>query len=250
MTNSAPFVSCLLAAPADRETFGFVRALNSGEIVVCEREASAAALDLALSREFSVVCWFVDPRSAAAPLAIARLAESHVPVVALVDDAAPWLIVEAMGAGADACIDIKSDARVVVAQLRAVLRRRGAYDSSAPEFSGLLQVGDLSVDVDRCEVQRAGRFVALTATEFKILEYMARNSGRVLKPHEILNAVGGSYEYLPREAQDVFKVYVRRIRRKLEPNENEPRYLVTVRGFGYRLEGGDASVARRSMATA
>jgi DNA-binding response OmpR family regulator len=67
---------------------------------------------------------------------------------------------------------------------------------------------------------------------------MARNSGRVLKPHEILNAVTNDYQYLPREAQDVFKVYVRRIRRKLELSEDEPRYLVTVRGFGYRLEGG------------
>ena len=66
---------------------------------------------------------------------------------------------------------------------------------------------------------------------------MARHSGRVLHPHEILNAVTADYEYLPREAQDVFKVYVRRIRRKLEPVEHEPRYLVTVRGFGYRLEG-------------
>ena len=77
---------------------------------------------------------------------------------------------------------------------------------------------------------------------------MARNSGRVLKPHEILNAVSSDYEYLPREAQDVFKVYVRRIRRKLEPNETEPSYLVTVRGFGYRLEGGSRAPAAGSTA--
>ncbi|MBK6319547.1 MAG: winged helix-turn-helix domain-containing protein [Dehalococcoidia bacterium] len=99
-------------------------------------------------------------------------------------------------------------------------------------------------------MQRAGTFVALTASEFRIVEYMARHSGRVLKSHEVLNAVSSDYEYLPREAQDVFKVYVRRIRRKLEPNESEPRYLVTVRGFGYRLEGGVPSPsALRSAAT-
>ncbi|MEJ5220508.1 MAG: winged helix-turn-helix domain-containing protein, partial [Tepidiforma sp.] len=101
----------------------------------------------------------------------------------------------------------------------------------------------LVVDVDRCEVQRGGMVVPLTAAEFRIVEYMARNSGRVLKPHEILNAVSDDYRYLPREAQDVFKVYVRRIRRKLEPNEEAPQYLVTVRGFGYRLEGGRERVA-------
>lgn len=114
---------------------------------------------------------------------------------------------------------------------------------------GVLQVGDLVVDVDRCEVERGGAFVPLTASEFRILEYMARNAGRVLRPQEILNAVSGDYEYLPREAQDVFKVYVRRIRRKLEVSEDNPQYLVNVRGFGYRLEGGSGGTrARRAAA--
>jgi len=249
MTNRAPFVSCLLVAPAGCETLHLVRALHTGDVAVLEREPHAATLQLALSREFSVVAWYVDSRSAASTMAIARLAGLSIPVIALVDDAEPALVADALAAGADACLDINSDPRVIAAQVRAVLRRCGAYDSSAQEVSGLLQVGDLSVDVDRCEVQRAGTFVALTATEFKIVEYMARHCGRVLKPHEILNATGSSYEYLPREAQDVFKVYVRRIRRKLEPNEDEPRYLLTVRGFGYRLEGGRPAPSVRSVAT-
>ena len=115
-------------------------------------------------------------------------------------------------------------------------------------MSGALQIGDLSVDVDRCEVERAGRYVPLTATEFRIVEHMARNPGRVLRPHEILNAVSDDYQYLPREAQEVFKVYVRRIRKKLEPGEAEPRYLVNVRGFGYRLEGGERTRGERLAA--
>ncbi len=105
------------------------------------------------------------------------------------------------------------------------------------------------VDVDRCEVERGGVFIPLTASEFRILEYMARNAGRVLRPHEILNAVSEEYEYLPREAQEVFKVYVRRIRRKLEVSEDDPQYLVNVRGFGYRLEGGSTGArSRRAVA--
>lgn len=82
-----------------------------------------------------------------------------------------------------------------------------------------------------------GTVYPLTASEFRIVEYMARRTGRVVSQHEVLNAVSDEFEYRPREAQGV-KVYVRRIRRKLEPIEAEPRYLVTVRGFGYRLEGG------------
>jgi DNA-binding response OmpR family regulator len=216
---------------------------------VLEREPNSAALELARSREFDLVAWFVEPRSASGLVSLAELSQHSIPVIALFGQLDPGLVAESLGAGADACLALDADPRVVVAQARAVLRRAGAYDSLEADVSGLLQVGDLSVDVDRCEVQRAGAFVALTASEFRILEYMARNQGRVLKPHEILNAVTTDYDYLPREAQDVFKVYVRRIRRKLEPDENVPRYLVTVRGFGYRLEGGRIAPALRMAAT-
>lgn len=233
------FESCLLVAPYEASTRGFVRALHEGGMAVLEREPGKPALALACSGEFTAVAWFVGPRSVTAPLAIVELAAAGVPIVAVHAGGSAELIAECLLAGADACLDLAADARVIVAQLRAVLRRHGAYDGGAAEESGLLQVGDLTVDVDRCEVQRAGAHVALTASEFRIVEYMARHSGRVLRPHEILNAVTADYEYLPREAQDVFKVYVRRIRRKLEPVEHEPRYLVTVRGFGYRLEGGN-----------
>jgi DNA-binding response OmpR family regulator len=232
------FQSCLVVAPHDVSTRGFVRALHSAGIAVLEREPGQPALALGRTGEFALVAWFIDPRSASAPLAIVELSVSGVPVVALHRDGSPELVAESLTAGAHAYMDIEADERVIVAQVRAVLRRSGAYDVVSTELGGLLQVGDLTVDVDRCEVQRAGTYVALTASEFRIVEYMARNSGRVLRPHEILNAVTSDYQYLPREAQDVFKVYVRRIRRKLEQNENEPTYLVTVRGFGYRLEGG------------
>lgn len=75
---------------------------------------------------------------------------------------------------------------------------------------------------------------------------MARNAGCVLRPDEILNAVSEECEYRLREAQDVFKVYARRIRRKLEPRKRSPRYLVTVRGLGYRLEGGGRRAGRET----
>lgn len=248
-TARSSFVSCLLVAPSDAGTLGFVRALHGGGIAVLERDPRHSALQLALAGEFHVVAWMVDPRSATGPLAIAELAAAGIPVIGLHDSNDAALIADMLSAGAHACLDLNADGRVVAAQVRAVLRRAGAYDAMTAEVSGLLQVGDLCVDVDRCEVQRAGAFVALTASEFRIIEYMARNSGRVLKPHEILNAVSSDYEYLPREAQDVFKVYVRRIRRKLELDEIEPRYLVTVRGFGYRLEGGSVAPSVRRAAT-
>lgn len=249
--EESSFASCLLVAPPDVGTLGFVRALHQGGFAVLERDPEHGALQLARTREFSVIAWFIDPRSSSSVLAVQQLTFEGIPVVAVLQPADPGLVAEILVAGAHACLELEADARVVVAQVRSVLRRAGRYDKAAAEVSGLLQVGDLTVDMDRCEVQRAGEFVGLTASEFRIVEYMARNNGRVLKPHEILNSVSSDYEYLPREAQDVFKVYVRRIRRKLEPNENEPSYLVTVRGFGYRLEGGRRSpVAGRTAITA
>jgi DNA-binding response OmpR family regulator len=246
-TPSRAFQSCLLVTSPGASTLPVVRALHSAGIAVLERLSDSATVSLATSGEFDLVAWVCD--EADSHLALARVSHANIPAIALLSEATPARAAACLGAGADACLQLDADALLVVAQARAVLRRRGVYDGQPAEISGLLMVGDLTVDVDRCEVQRAGRFVALTASEFRIVEFMARNSGRVLRPHEILNAVSDDYEYLPREAQDVFKVYVRRIRRKLEPSEAEPRYLITVRGFGYRLEGGSMSPARQSAAT-
>lgn len=236
-------------APRGVSTLQAVRALHAGGFAVLERPCDRSALAMAVSREFDLVAWLCGPAAGSHVAALRTLAAANVALIALLPDATPSAVAACLEAGADACLQLDAEERLVVAQAHAVLRRKAAVEGPAVEDYGLLQVGDLTVDVDRCEVERAGMFVALTASEFRIVEYMARNAGRVLRPHEILNAVSEDYEYLPREAQEVFKVYARRIRRKLEPSEHNPQYLVTVRGFGYRLEGGPAARTRRSAAT-
>lgn len=227
-----------------------VRALHSAGIAVLERAPSSTTLTMALSGEFDFVAWLCEPDPGAPGEAFRAITASGAPVIALLAEVTPALASDYLTAGADACLQLDADPRLVVAQAHAVLRRRSPGISDSSPYCGVLKVGDLTVDVDRCEVERGGEFIALTAAEFRIVAHMARNAGRVLRPHEILNAVSDEYEYLPREAQEVFKVYVRRIRRKLEPDEREPRYLVTARGFGYRLEGGaerSARIGGRSM---
>jgi DNA-binding response OmpR family regulator len=225
-----------------------IRALHTAGIAVLERAPGDGTLTLALSGEFDVVAWYVAPDDGTDAGVLARLAAARIPTVALLTQPTPSLASSCLDAGADACLQLDADAMLIVAQVHAVIRRHaGTGDQQAADL-GVLQVGDLTVDVDRCEVERGGTFVPLTASEFRILEYMARNAGRVLRPHEILNAVSGDYEYLPREAQEVFKVYVRRIRRKLEVSEDDPQYLVNVRGFGYRLEGGSGAARVRRAA--
>lgn len=230
-----PFRSVLLLAPHNADTLGFVRALHGGSFAVLERDLNDASLRMADSGEFDLVAVYC-PAGEPVPGAVATLAARRIPLLAVVPEATARVAAGCLSAGADACLAASADDLLVVAQANAVLRRHGVMDEAG--IPGILQVGDLTVDVNRCEVERDGAFVPLTASEFRIIEYMARNAGRVLRPHEILNATSDEYEYLPRDAQEVFKVYVRRIRRKLEDSVDEPRYLVTVRGFGYRLEGG------------
>lgn len=244
-----PFKSCLLVAESGVDTLPAIRALHGAGIAVLERAPTEATLSLAVSGEFDIVAWHFEADDERLRPVLSRLAADKVACVTLLTQATPSLASLCLEAGADACLQLDTDAMLIVAQVRAVLRRHSPAGEQPLVDLGVLQVGDLVVDVDRCEVERGGVFVPLTASEFRILEYMARNAGRVLRPHEILNAVSEEYEYLPREAQEVFKVYVRRIRRKLEVSEENPQYLVNVRGFGYRLEGG-SGVTRTQRAVA
>lgn len=232
--------SCLVIAMSGADTLSFSRALHSAGIAVLERAPDSRTRLLAISNEFDLVAVVCEREAEESLELIGHLAEARKGLVALLETATSTAVSACLRAGADACLQLDADAGLVVAQVHAVLRHALPATVETLSSTGCLQVGNLTVDIDRCEVTRAGEFIPLTATEFRIVEYMARNPGRVLRPHEILNAVSEDYQYLPREAQEVFKVYVRRIRRKMEPIEQEPRYLITVRGFGYRLEGGEA----------
>jgi DNA-binding response OmpR family regulator len=232
-----------------QNTLHFVRALHGAGFAVLERVTSPAILEFALRGDFDLIAWATSREARFDTTHLSQVSQEGLALVALLGDASSDAVSACLMAGADACIQLDADERVVVAQVHAVLRRQSSHRAAPPPDLGLLQFGDLAVDSDRCEVARAGQYVPLTASEFRIVEFMARNTGKVLRPHEILNAVSDGYSYSPREAQDVFKVYARRIRRKLEPSEQEPRYLVTVRGFGYRLEGGEATAGQRQRAS-
>ncbi|GAB4328648.1 MAG: hypothetical protein Kow0010_12630 [Dehalococcoidia bacterium] len=249
MAAGRTFQSCLLVADRGTDTAGLTQAMYAAGFAVLQRRADPTTIRLACSTDFDLVLWHWDRDHTPA---LAQICGAGIPVIAILDEATTDAVSDSLLAGADACLQLDAEPRVVTAQVQAVLRKRVRPGNAkpAPKRSRILQIGDLRVDVDRCEVERAGEPVSLTPHEFRILEYMARNAGRVLKPHEILNAVTSDYEYLPREAQDVLKVAVRRIRRKIEPDEAEPQYLVTVRGFGYRLEGGNRrGTTRRTAAS-
>jgi DNA-binding response OmpR family regulator len=93
-------------------------------------------------------------------------------------------------------------------------------------------VGELELDVPRLRVELSGRGVLLTATEFGLLATMARQPGRVFTRAQLLDAIHGQALESYERAIDA---HVKNIRRKLEPDPRQPRYLLTVYGVGYRV---------------
>ena len=115
------------------------------------------------------------------------------------------------------------------ARIEAVLRR-----SAPPAVAAAPHVfGDMELDEVRCELRRGGVPVDLTAVEFKLLSAFVRNRGRVLSRQWLLDEVWADSECVDR----VVDTHVSNLRKKIEPEPAEPRYLVSLRGVGYRFDG-------------
>jgi DNA-binding response OmpR family regulator len=116
----------------------------------------------------------------------------------------------------------------LVARVRAVLRRGAA----APAGDGIIEAGDLTIDIPRMRVMRGDESIELTATEFQLLSTMARAPGRVFTRGQLLNAVHGVMVEAYERAIDA---HVKNIRRKLESPASDVQYIQTVHGVGYRF---------------
>jgi two-component system, OmpR family, KDP operon response regulator KdpE len=134
--------------------------------------------------------------------------------------------VAALDAGADDYVTKPFGIDELLARLRAALRR--ADTPSAP----IVELGDLTVDLERMLVTRGGEPVALTPTEFELLRLFVRNEGKLLTHPMILREVWG-----PNYGTEshYLHVYVSQLRRKIEPDPARPRFLLTEAGAGYRL---------------
>ena len=130
--------------------------------------------------------------------------------------------------GADDYIPKPFSPRELVARVKAVLRR-----FERPLAPGPIRVGEIEIDPVAMTLAVAGQFVTTTATEFRLLDYFARHLGRVFTRDQLLDSVWRDTSYVTPRSVDV---YVRRIREKIEPDPENPRYLKTVRGAGYRFE--------------
>ncbi|HBY08453.1 MAG TPA: DNA-binding response regulator [Chloroflexi bacterium] len=133
--------------------------------------------------------------------------------------------------GADDYITKPFSPRLVVAKVRAVLRRGG---TNQPEPQ-ILRLADIEVDLDAHIVSRAGAPIVLTPTEFGLLAAMIAQPGRAFNRLQLLEASQGSaYEGYER----TIDAHIKNLRAKLEPDPKKPRYIETVFGVGYRIARG------------
>ena len=154
--------------------------------------------------------------------------ESNVPIVMLTarDDEMDRVI--GLELGADDYVTKPFSPRELVARVRAVLRRTERADEPAD----VVRAGNVELDVPRMRVEVAGRAVDLTATEFELLATIARQPGRIFTRAQLLDALHGvAFESYER----AIDTHVKNLRRKLEPDPRQPRYILTVYGVGYRF---------------
>jgi DNA-binding response OmpR family regulator len=154
--------------------------------------------------------------------------KSTVPIMMLTARASEDDRVTGLDLGADDYVAKPFRPREVVARVQALLRRAPPQQSAPPPP---ITVGELEINCWGRSVHLRGQSVDLTATEFRILEVLARSPGRVFTREELLaRAFGPDYDGMDR----TIDVHVTNLRRKIETN-SEHRYIVTVHGVGYRL---------------
>jgi DNA-binding response OmpR family regulator len=154
--------------------------------------------------------------------------ESNVPIIMLTAKATEEDTLQGLDLGADDYVTKPFSPRELVARVRVMLRRAYAQEEPPEE----LHIGPLLIDFRAHEVWRDGELIDLTPKEFRLLETLAREPGRAFSRLELVRRVFGlDYEGFERTVD----VHMMNLRKKIEPSPNEPTYLQTVYGVGYKF---------------
>jgi len=160
-------------------------------------------------------------------------AKSEVPIIVLSVRGEERTKVEALDAGADDYVTKPFSVNELLARVRAALRRAAA--ARRPQEEQVIEIGDFRIDLGAHSVHVGGREARLTPKEFDLLVYLARHPGKVVTHRALLAAVWGATST---EQPEYLRVFVGHLRKKLEPDEKAPRYIVTEPWVGYRFNPG------------
>ena len=151
-----------------------------------------------------------------------------IPVIFLTASSDEFSVVTGLDMGADDYISKPFRPRELVSRIRNVLRRRMKHTS-------VVTLGELTIDTDRGSIHRNGQEVYLSALEYKLLLVFLQHRGQILSRDRLLEEIwdcAGDFV-----SDNTLTVYIKRLREKIEPDPQNPQYIRTVRGLGYRLEG-------------
>lgn len=158
----------------------------------------------------------------------ARSKKLGIPVIFLTASGDEYSVVTGLDMGADDYVSKPFRPRELVSRIRSVLRRTGKRQS-------VILLGDLVVDTDKGCVLRNGRDLYLSALEYRLMLVFVQHRGQTLTRDKLLEEIWDSAgDYV---GDNTLTVYIKRLREKIEPDPQNPRYIRTVRGMGYRLEG-------------
>ncbi len=203
---------------------------HAGFAVLTARDGRAALASLRSAKPDLMVLDLGLPGLDGLDVTRAARKDSNVPIVMLTARGEESDKLVGLELGADDYIVKPFSPKELVARVRAVLRRaENAGEASSAE---MIRAGDVTLDVPRMRVTVGDRPVDVTPTEFHLLAALARQPGRIFTRAQLLDAVRGvaieSYER-------AIDAHVKNLRRKIEPNPREPRYVLTVYGVGYKF---------------
>jgi DNA-binding response OmpR family regulator len=160
--------------------------------------------------------------------------EKNMPIIMLSAKSEDMDKILGLTTGADDYLTKPFNPLELIARVKSQLRRYTRFNSPPQKKDGVLEIDDLIIDINTHEVRINSREVKLTPREFDILELLARNKGIVFSIDKIYEKVWGEEFF---ESDNTVMVHIRKIREKIEDNSKKPRYIKTVWGVGYKIEG-------------
>src|SRR5436305_1587655 len=200
---------------------------SQGYQVSTAAEGQAALTTFAEFRPELVITDLYMPHMDGVELCKRIRAVSSVPIIVLSVKGEERTKVEALDSGADDYVTKPFGTDELLARVRAALRRRGEADETSS-----FEAGDFRIDLDARRVHIRGSEVRLTPKEFELFVYLARHPNRVLTHRALLEAVWGEAS---QEQPEYLRVFMGQLRKKLEVDPSNPRYLVTEPWVGYRF---------------
>lgn len=155
---------------------------------------------------------------------------SHCPILFLSSKNDELDKILGLAVGGDDYVTKPFSPKEVAYRVKAQLRRAEYKQNAVQDES--IKIGTLTIDPNGCRASKDGRDVELTAKEFEILHYLAQNLGRVVSREHLYEAIWGEDSF---GCDNTIMVHIRHLREKLEDNPTSPRYIITMKGLGYKL---------------